>query len=71
MVIKGIETTNIQVPSDWMEGFNGAAADFVDAILKGRQPMMDIAFSKQVLQVTLAAYEASDSGKQVSPSAMK
>lgn len=71
VVIKGSATTDIQVPSDWMEGFNGAAADFVDSIIKGEQPKMDIAFSKQVLQVTLAAYQASDSGKQVAPSAVK
>ena len=36
MVVKGTETTGIQVPMDWIEGFNGAARHFIDCIIKGR-----------------------------------
>ncbi|MDA1190028.1 MAG: Gfo/Idh/MocA family oxidoreductase, partial [Chloroflexi bacterium] len=50
MVIKGGVCQGIQVPMDWIDGFNGAAAAFVEAVRTEEQPMMDVAFSKQVLQ---------------------
>jgi predicted dehydrogenase len=44
-----------------------AAGDFIDAILEGRQPHMDIDFSTKVLQVALAVYAASASERAVDP----
>ena len=38
IVIKGTETVSYQVPTDWRLGFDGAAVDFVDGLLAGRQP---------------------------------
>src|SRR2546425_5518372 len=37
VLIKGTETTHYQVPMDWRTGFDGAARDFVDGLLDGRQ----------------------------------
>ena len=65
---RGSDTVSYQMPMDWMDSFNGAAADFVEGILEGRQPMMDIRFSEDVLRVILAMYESSDSGRWVEPS---
>ena len=70
MWLKGDETVSFQVPSDWIEGFNGAAANFIDSIVKDEQPAMDIQMSKHVLQIILAAYQASETGQHVSPAAM-
>lgn len=67
---RGDESVSYQVPMDWIEGFNGAAADFVDGIIEERQPMMDAAFSERVLRVLLSMYESSDSGAWVSPDAV-
>ena len=68
--IKGDETVSFQVPSDWIEGFNGAAANFIDSIVRDEQPAMDIRSSRHVLQIILAAYQASETGQHVSPAAM-
>jgi predicted dehydrogenase len=65
---KGTEAQHFQVPMDWIEGFNGAATDFIEAILEDRQPHMDLTFSKKVLQVALSVYEASRSERAVDPS---
>ena len=59
MLHTGSSTENIYVPSDWIEGFNGAADEFISCIIDGGQPSLDAHFSKKVLQVTLAAYESS------------
>ena len=67
MLVRGNERVEYQVPMDWIEGFDGAARDFIDAILKGRQPEMDVTFSKKVLQAALAAYRASDTDQPVGP----
>ena len=67
MLHRGADTVSYQMPTDWIESFNGAAADFVEGILENRQPMMDIRFSEEVLRVILAMYEASDSGRWVQP----
>ena len=58
---------NIECPSDWIEGFKGAARSFVDSILDGSQPDMDADFGRRVLQATLAAYRASETGRAVDP----
>ena len=67
MVIRGTETTSYQVPSDWRLGFDGAAADFVDGVLGGRQPAQDVHAAKRMLQVPLAIYEAARTGRAVAP----
>ena len=63
----GHESVAYQVPMDWIDGFNGAAADFVDGILEDRQPMMDVKFSEEVLRTILAMYRSSESGLWVEP----
>ena len=69
MLIRGTETTSYQVPMDWRAGFDGAAGDFVDGLLEGRQPAQDVQTAKKVLQVPLAIYEAA-SRRPVAPEAM-
>ena len=70
MVVKGTETTGIQVPMDWIEGFNGAARHFIDCIIKDEQPDMDIAFSRHTMQVAMAVYKAADEERPVQPSSL-
>ncbi len=67
MLFRGTDSRSFNVPSDWVEGFNGAAAAFVDGIISGEQQMMDTAMSRATLQLTLAPYLASDSGAAVDP----
>ena len=71
VLIRGSETVNYQVPADWRLGFDGAAADFIDSLLAGRQPAQDIHTAKHILQVPLAIYEASRVGRAVSPDSIK
>ena len=71
MVIRGTETVSYQVPTDWRLGFDGAAADFIDSLLAGRQPAQDIQTAKHILQVPLAIYEAARVGRAVSPDSIK
>ena len=71
MLIRGTETTNYQVPMDWRFGFDGAAKDFVDGLLAGRQPAQDVHTAKRILQVPLAIYEASRLRRPVDPASMK
>jgi len=66
-VIRGTETVAYQVPMDWRLGFDGAAADFVDGVLDGRQPAQDVHAAKHVLQVALAIYESGRTGATVRP----
>jgi predicted dehydrogenase len=70
MLIRGTETQSFQVPMDWRTGFDGAARDFVDGLLEGRQPAQDVHIAKKVLQVPLAIYEASRLRRPVTPEAM-
>lgn len=70
MLFTGDGSQAFQVPSDWLEGFNGAAAAFVDGIIAGEQQMMDAAMSKATLQLTLAPYLASETGTAVDPRAI-
>ncbi len=67
MLMKGSETVEYQVPSDWMEGFDRAADHFIECILQDEQPDLDAEFSKRILQLALAAYQASDTGRSVEP----
>ena len=66
LLVKGSETTAFQAPMDWIEGFNGAATEFVDGILEGRQSKMDADFSKKVLRAALAIYESSELERPIS-----
>jgi predicted dehydrogenase len=70
MLLKGTETVSYQVPMDWIEGFNGAARDFIDSIPQGRQPDLDARTSKKILQVALAIYEAARTERPVAPMSM-
>ena len=67
MVIRGAETVSYQVPTDWRLGFDGAAADFVDGLLAGRQPQQDVHAATRMLRVPLAIYEAARTGRSVAP----
>ena len=67
VLFKGTETVTFQTPSDWLEGFNAAAAAFIDGIISGQQQMMDSAMARATLQLTLAPYKASDTGMAVDP----
>jgi len=71
MVIRGTETLSYQVPTDWRLGFDGAAADFVDGLLAGRQPAQDIHAATHMLRVPLAIYEAARTGCAVAPESIK
>ena len=62
---RGAETTGIDTPTDWKDGFDGAASHFVDCILSGEQPTMDIDFSRRVLETIVAVYQAAESGRAV------
>jgi predicted dehydrogenase len=66
-VIRGTETVSYQVPMDWRLGFDGAAADFVDGVLDGRQPAQDVRAARHMLQVSLAIYESGRTGHAVRP----
>src|SRR5262249_31759520 len=65
VLLRGTETVSYQVPADWRLGFDGAAADFVDSLLAGRQPAQDIHMASPILSVPLAIYEASRPGRPV------
>ena len=67
MVFKGAETQSYQVPMDWRLSFDGAAADFIDSLLAGRQPRLDAPTSKTILQIALAIYEAARTERPVRP----
>ena len=71
VLIRGAETVSYQVPADWRLGFDGAAADFIDSLLAGRQPAQDIRAAKHILQVPLAIYEAARVNRPVSPDSIK
>ena len=66
----GDSSTSYQVSMDWMEGFKGAARDFVDSLLTDKQPQMDAYVAKKVLQTTLAVYQASETGHWTTPDSL-
>ena len=67
MLLKGAETTSFQLEMDWLSSFNGAATDFVDCVITGRQPDMDVHFSRRLLQATLAVYASAEGKREVDP----
>lgn len=70
VLFKGTEAQHVQVPMDWIEGCNGAAKDFIDALLEERQPRMDLDFARKTLPVALSVYQASTSEHAVDPSTL-
>ena len=70
LVHSGTDTTAYNVPTDWTEGFQASAADFIDGILRGEQSELDARTSKKVLQATLAAYRAAETETAVDPLSM-
>ena len=44
---------------------NGAARAFIDGIIRGERPDMDLAFSRHTLQTALAVYEAAAAERAV------
>lgn len=70
LLVKGTETEGFDMPSDWIEGFNGAANDFIDSIIQDRQPDLDGQFAKKTVQVAMAIYEAARTEGPAEPAAM-
>jgi predicted dehydrogenase len=70
MVVRGTETLSYQVPTDWRLGFDGAAADFVDGVLEGRQPQQDVHEATRMLRIPLAIYEAARTRRAVAPDSL-
>jgi predicted dehydrogenase len=67
MLLRGGETVNYQMPMDWRVSFDGAARDFIDSLLQGRQPQQDVHTAKKMLQISLAIYQASRLQRPVAP----
>ncbi|MBA13099.1 MAG: hypothetical protein CL751_04010 [Chloroflexi bacterium] len=65
ILVKGNEVNSFSMPSDWIEGFKGAAKSFIDHLLEGTQPDMDIDFSMQVLDAALSVYKSSELEKTI------
>ena len=65
ILIKGDHTTTFDIPSDWIHGFKGAAASFIESIINKETPDMDIDFSTKVLDIALSVYESSKSEKTI------
>lgn len=53
------------VASDYAVSFDGAAAEFVEGLIEGRQPRQDLATARRVLEVAHAVYESARSGRVV------
>ena len=70
LLFKGSETVSYQVPTDWIEGFKGAAREFIDGIIAGRQPRMDIDYATKVLRAALAAYASDAAQHPIDPSTL-
>jgi hypothetical protein len=71
MLMKGSETVNYQMSMDWRVSFDGAAHDFIDSLLQGRQPQQDVHTAKKILQVSLAIYQASRLQRPVAPESVR
>jgi hypothetical protein len=56
---------------DWRVSFDGAAHDFIDSLLHGRQPQQDVHTAKKILQVSLAIYQASRLQRPVAPESVR
>jgi predicted dehydrogenase len=67
---RGTESTSYQLPMNWLTSFNGAAKEFIDCLVTGRQPDMDIHSSKRLLQAVLAVYASAEAGREVDPSSV-
>lgn len=60
-------TREYNVETDWSEGFLAASSDFIEGVLTGNQPRLDVLTSKKVLQASLAAYRAAETGMTIDP----
>lgn len=60
-----------EVEADWMAGFRGAAAHFVDSLLAGTAPDMGGELAVKVLQLAFAVYQASNERRPVDPASIE
>jgi predicted dehydrogenase len=65
VVVKGDHTKTYNMPTDWIEGFNGSADSFINAVLHGTETNMNIDFSIHVLNIALSIYESSDKERTI------
>ena len=65
VVVKGDHTKTYNMATDWMEGFNGSADSFINAVLHGTDTNMNIDFSTHVLSIALSIYESSEKEKTI------
>ena len=70
MLMDGQRTIEFDVASDYALSFDGAAYDFVDSLLEGRQPKQDLDTARKVLQIPFAIYESARSGRTVATDSM-
>jgi predicted dehydrogenase len=57
-----------QFPSpdeDWMRGYPQEMADFVDAVLEGREPLSGTRLARETIEVIYAAYVSAEEGRRV------
>jgi len=66
-------TTSFAVDADWMAGFRGSSAHFVDALLDetSTQPEMSGELGIKVLQLAFAVYQASNERRPVDPASIE
>jgi predicted dehydrogenase len=53
------------IPTDWLESFKRGAAEFVDALIEGRQPAQDHAEAAATLRFVLAAHVSACEAREV------
>lgn len=53
------------IKADWAESFRRGGIDFVDALLKGRQPVQDCRDARKTLAFAIAASKSADGGREV------
>ena len=56
------------LPADWGESFRLGGRDFVDAILEGRQPPLDISVARRTLAASIAAQVSATEHREVAVS---
>lgn len=55
------------IPADWQDSFSGSTRDFIDCIIKGREPTLTGEQGKSVMQFMLASYKSHKEGRPVAP----
>ncbi len=72
MLFKDAKTTSIPVEGvEWHDSFINATRDMIQSLKAGRQPRLDGASGKAVLQFALAALQSSETGREVRPDDVK